>query len=117
MSGASVCGVETTNGDRSDPEEDEDEDTMASYKGNPALAFTSAHEIQPVVNIPQVTKIDDTIEVQRVGEIQSVVGAAVVIQSSVGGQFRVLDTDSLLVFEDRTVLGLVSLIFPGPLFG
>ncbi len=111
MSETSVYGVKTGNGHESGPEEDDGEGPVVLHKGDPTLAFRSANETQPIVKRSQVTKIDDMAEVQRIGEIQSVVGTAVIIQSSMGGQFRVLDTDSLLVFEDRTVLGFVSLIF------
>jgi H/ACA ribonucleoprotein complex non-core subunit NAF1 len=47
---------------------------------------------------------------EKVGEVMSVVGNVVIVKgraATSGGSERALDSDTLLVFEDRKVLGYV----------
>lgn len=74
--------------------------------------FASKHEIsEPTIPIIDITEIGADERMESVGSIMSVVGTAVIVQAAIGnghGTHRVLDTGSLLVFEDRKVLGAVS---------
>jgi H/ACA ribonucleoprotein complex non-core subunit NAF1 len=69
----------------------------------------TAHEITlPQVKLPPITEIPQEEPISLLGEVASVIEDVVVIKSIESGIQRVLDTESLLVFEDRKVLGLVS---------
>lgn len=46
-------------------------------------------------------------KMEAVGSILSVVGSAVIVQAYEHGSHRVLDTGSVLAFENRRVLGAV----------
>lgn len=74
--------------------------------------FASKHEIsEPPIPIIDINEIGPDERMEAVGSIMSVVGTAVIVQAAFGnghGTHRVLDTGSLLVFEDRKVLGAVS---------
>jgi H/ACA ribonucleoprotein complex non-core subunit NAF1 len=76
-------------------------------------SFATVHEIvSPSVSTPSIVEVPDTELIELIGEVLSIVDSVVVVKSSEHGMQRVLDTDSLLVFEDRKVLGLVSHFFP-----
>jgi H/ACA ribonucleoprotein complex non-core subunit NAF1 len=79
---------------------------MGRKKGN---LLATAHEIVvPMVTLPSITEIGPDEPMELIGEVLNVVDSVVVVKSSHNGMQRVLDTESLLVFEDRKVLGLVS---------
>lgn len=85
---------------------DDDSDSMGEKKGNTPA---TAHEITvPTVVLPSITEIGPDEPMELIGEVLNVVDSVVVVKSSQNGMQRVLDTESLLVFEDRKVLGLVS---------
>lgn len=75
----------------------------------------TVHEVlNEEVAIPNVTEVDPNETLERVGEVLSVLQDKIVIVKGLASQIagrapeRVLDTDTLLVFEDRKVLGYVS---------
>lgn len=71
-------------------------------------SFATAHEItSPAVTMPSITEVPVMESIELIGEVLSIVDSVVVVKSFENGTQRVLDTDSLLVFEDRKVLGLV----------
>ena len=76
----------------------------------------TVHEaLNEQVAIPDVTEVDPNETLERVGEILSVLQDKIVIVKGLASQIagrapeRVLDIDTLLVFEDRKVLGYVSI--------
>ncbi|KAF9516580.1 hypothetical protein BS47DRAFT_1292210, partial [Hydnum rufescens UP504] len=71
------------------------------------------NEIIPIPKLPTIAKVDDDEELEAVGEVMSIVGTVVIVKAYQDGSNRVLDTDSMLVFEDRKVLGLIYETF-GP---
>lgn len=78
--------------------------------------LVTAHEVlNEDIAIPDVTEVDSKETLEQVGEILSVLQDRIVIIKGLASQIsgrapdRVLDTDTLLVFEDRKVLGYVSL--------
>lgn len=91
--------------------DDEDDDGGGSG-GRPVTAHEGLNE---EVTIPDITEVDSKETLERVGEILSVLQDKIVIVKGLVSQIaghapeRVLDTDTLLVFEDRKVLGYVSL--------
>ena len=75
----------------------------------------TVHEIlNEEVSIPDITEVDPKETLERVGEILSVLQDRIVIVKGLASQIaghapeRVLDADTLLLFEDRKVLGYVS---------
>jgi len=91
----------------------EDEDDEGGGSGG---RFVTAHEVlNEEVSIPEILEVDPMEALERVGEILSVLQDKIVIVRGLASQIaghapdRVLDTETLLVFEDRKVLGYVSL--------
>ena len=91
----------------------DDEDDEGGGSGG---RLTTAHEAPDEdVMIPDIVEVDPKETLERVGEILSVLQGKIVIvkglASQIGGNaaHRALDTETLLVFEDRKVLGYVSL--------
>ena len=79
----------------------------------------TAHEVlNEHVTIPDTMEVDPKEALERAGEILSVLQDKIVIVKGLAPQIaghatdRVLDTETLLVFEDHKVLGYVSPIFP-----
>lgn len=117
----------------SEDEGDEDDDVQASLKNKAnrpkknssnaagagldedadqpvtSSSFASKHELaDPPVPVVEIADIGPEERMEPVGNVMSIVGNAVIVQASDHGSHRVLDTGSLLVFEDRKVLGAVS---------
>ncbi|KAI8093812.1 Gar1/Naf1 RNA binding region-domain-containing protein [Halteromyces radiatus] len=97
---------EATDQDNHDDDDEDDED------GNKKMQqLRTVNEVTDIViNKPQFEMKEDT-EIRPVGEIFSVIDKTVVVQSRPG--LAVLDMESLLVFEDRVMLGEVFETF-GP---
>ena len=90
----------------------EDEDDEGGGSGG---RLATAHEVlNEDIVIPEITEVDPKETLERVGEILSVLQDRIVIVKGITSQIvghahdRVLDTETLLVFEDRKVLGYVS---------
>lgn len=95
---------------------DDDDDEGGASGGRPV----TVHEVlNEEVAIPNVTEVDPKETLERVGEVLSVLQDKIVIVKGLASQIaghapqRVLDTDTLLVFEDRKVLGYIHETF-GP---
>ena len=89
---------------------DEDDEGGGSG-GRPA----TTHEVpNEEIVIPDITEVDPEETLERVGEVLSVLQDKIVIVKGLTSQIighaadRALDTETLLVFEDRKVLGYVS---------
>lgn len=77
-----------------------------------ASAFVTKHELEnPPVPVVELEQLEPHEHIEPVGSIMSLVGSAVIVQAINHGSHRVLDTGSLLAFEDRKVFGAVSLSF------
>ncbi|KAG8791053.1 hypothetical protein FRC16_000616 [Serendipita sp. 398] len=84
-------------------------------EGPKARGLTTVHEITaPQIVMPSIKEVPHEEPITLIGEIKSVIDNVVVVKSKEHGMQRVLDTDSLLVLEDRRVLGFVFETF-GPL--
>jgi len=93
---------------------DDEDDEGGGSRGR----LVTAHEVfNEDVAIPDVMEVDPKEILERVGEILSVLQEKTVIVKGLASQvaghapYNVLDTETLLVFEDRKVLGYVSLFF------
>lgn len=90
----------------------DDEDEEGGDSGGRPV--TVHEDVSEEVAVPDITEVDSKETLERVGEILSVLQDKIVIvkalASKIVGQApeRALDTGTLLVFEDRKVLGYVS---------
>jgi len=84
-------------------------------EGSGARPATVHEVLNEDVAVPGITEVDPKETLERVGEIHSVLQDRIVIVKGLAHQVagrasdRVLDIETLLVFEDRKVLGYVSL--------
>lgn len=90
-------------------EGDSDDDPAVNRKNRKAGEIpATVHEIlAPQVTLPSITSVEPSETIELIGEVLSIIDSVVVVKSFEHGQFKVLDTDSLFVLEDRKVLGLV----------
>ncbi|TDL20976.1 NAF1-domain-containing protein [Rickenella mellea] len=98
----------------------EDDEAVGSVVTSSAQVRTQNELPDPAmaVVVPDIIEVDPDEILERVGEIMSIVGNSVIVKGLPSqivdrGNERALDTDSLLVFEDRKVLGYVYETF-GP---
>ena len=73
---------------------------------------TKNEVVEADVKIPEITKVEPDEKLEFVGQVLSIVDKVVIVKgnpSSVAsrGSESALDSDTLLVFEDRNVLGYV----------
>jgi len=80
-----------------------------------ATYFQTKNELADVeIKIPTIEEVGPEEVLEKVGEIMSVVGNVVIVKgmaASNGVPERALDSDTLLVFEDRKVLGYVGVLY------
>ncbi|KAJ3284814.1 hypothetical protein HK104_009768, partial [Borealophlyctis nickersoniae] len=61
--------------------------------------------------LPKVEPVDITIPedapMHMIGEVSSIVNDQVIVQAHVSGDYQVLDIESILVFEDRSIVGRI----------
>lgn len=98
-----------------DDDDGEGEGAPRKKRAEGGFSFTSAfatrHEVEnPPVPMVELEHLEPHERIELVGNIMSVVGSAVIVQALEHGSQRVLDTGSLLTFEDRMVLGAVSML-------
>jgi hypothetical protein len=92
-----------------------DEDTVPAAN---AYVQTKNEIIDVAINIPDLDEVGIDEELEKVGEVLSATGDVVIIKSlpsefASGGSERTLDSDTLLVFGDRKVMGYVRfIVFP-----
>lgn len=85
----------------------DDENGPAASSGGP---LRTVNEIaSPDIPVPEIEYVEETETLEFLGEVMSIIDCVVVVKGSSGlnGE-KVLDTGSLLAWEDRKVLGLVS---------
>ena len=94
-------------------DQDDDEDPIPN--ANSGTYFQTRHEIAETdIVIPKVDRIDPDDVLEKVGEVMNIIDRVVVIKGNPSnmlnrGSDRALDSDTLLVFDDRTVMGYVRL--------
>ncbi|KAI0695625.1 Gar1/Naf1 RNA binding region-domain-containing protein [Cytidiella melzeri] len=107
--------VGQTSAKRSKEEEtlgDEDDDTGAGANISPDQMRTKNEDREETVNIPEVEEVGEDEVLDKVGEIMSIIDKVVIVRGTPSqvqsrGSEKALDSDTLLVFEDRKVLGYV----------
>ena len=98
--------------------DDEDDEGGGGGGGGSGARPATVHEVlNEDVAVPGIVEVDPKETLERVGEIHSVLQDRIVIVKGLAHQVagrasdRVLDIETLLVFEDRKVLGYVSSSF------
>lgn len=90
--------------------DDEDEDLGGKTTSGPLK--TTNEVVDPDVAPPSIERVGDDEILEIVGEVMSVIGSVVVVKGQPGSAVeKVLDTGSLLVWDDRHVLGEVRTVF------
>jgi H/ACA ribonucleoprotein complex non-core subunit NAF1 len=91
---------------------DDDEDALTQGQG--AYSKTENEITDDEIMVPDILQVDPSEPLEKVGEISSILNNKIVIIKGIASQIkdrgsdRALDSDTLLVFEDRRVLGFVS---------
>jgi hypothetical protein len=97
-------------------DQDDDEDPVPNT--NSGTYFQTRHEIAETdIVIPQVDRIDPDEVLEKVGEVMNIIDRIVIIKGNPSnmlnrGSDRALDSDTLLVFDDRTIMGYVRPSLP-----
>jgi H/ACA ribonucleoprotein complex non-core subunit NAF1 len=93
---------------------DEDDD---GEEGGGAVDMTlrTKNELsEPDIMIPPIVQVGPDEQLERVGEIMNIMNNVVIVRGGESGTHRAsghaLDAETLLVYEDRRVLGYVSTI-------
>uniref|UniRef100_A0A0W0F1S4 H/ACA ribonucleoprotein complex non-core subunit NAF1 n=1 Tax=Moniliophthora roreri TaxID=221103 RepID=A0A0W0F1S4_MONRR len=101
---------------------DEDMDADEEDSGPSAATqsyFRTKNEVtEAIINIPDIEEVGGNERLEKVGEVMNIVDDVVIVKglpSEIAnrGSEKALDTDTLLVFEDRKVLGYIYETF-GP---
>ncbi|KAG8898277.1 hypothetical protein FRC01_010965 [Tulasnella sp. 417] len=93
---------------------DSDDDDEVEGRTNSAPVKTTNEVVDPNVVPPSIEKVGDDELLEIVGDVMNIIGSVVVVKGLPGSAAeKVLDTGSLLVWDDRHVLGEVFETF-GP---
>ena len=95
-----------------DDEDDEEGGTVAA-----AISLRTKNELpEPDIVIPSIAEVGPDEQLEKVGEIMNIVNNVVVVKGEPSSTHRAsehaLDSETLLVYEDRKVLGYVSSALP-----
>jgi hypothetical protein len=97
-----------------DEEDEEDEEGGAVAA---AVSLRTKNELsEPDIVIPSIAEVGPDEQLEKVGEIMNIVNNVVVVKGEASSTHRAsehaLDSETLLVYEDRKVLGYVSGALP-----
>jgi H/ACA ribonucleoprotein complex non-core subunit NAF1 len=95
---------------------DDDEESGVPATATGSYFQTTNEVVIGDVMVPDIEEVGPGEELQSVGEVMSVVGDVAIVKGTASeiagrGAEGALDSGTLLVFEDRTVLGYVSELF------
>lgn len=88
-------------GDASD-----DEGDARGRSGN-SLLKTTNEQLEEALPIPDIT-VTPEMKIELLGRVETIVENIVLIKASTSGEYQVLESNSLLCLENRTVIGLVA---------
>lgn len=92
---------------------DDVEDEESGVTGTAIYLQTKNEIVDANIMVPTISEVEPCDTLEKVGEIVSIIGDVVIVKGLPvdhvnSSSERALDTESLLVFEDRKVLGYVS---------
>ncbi|KAH0537020.1 hypothetical protein FGG08_006155 [Glutinoglossum americanum] len=76
-------------------------------KSGSSAQLRTRNEIEDAKVAKPDTNITTEMKIEELGEIDKIVGNLVLVKAKVSGEYQVLDSGSLLCFEDRRVMGVV----------
>ncbi|KAH0557107.1 hypothetical protein GP486_005102 [Trichoglossum hirsutum] len=86
----------------------DDEGGGRKGKGGSSTQLRTKNEIEDVkVEKPNIN-ITSEMKIEELGEIDKIIDNLVLIKAKVSGEYQVLDSGSVLCFEDRRVMGVVG---------
>lgn len=93
---------------------DFDEDEVAGPSNATTLPQTKNEVVDSIITTPELEEVGSDEELEKVGDIMSLVGNVAIVRGSPSeyvnrGSDKALDSDTLLVFEDRKVMGYVRI--------
>ena len=96
-------------------EDDDDDDEGGAVAA--AVALRTKNELpEPDIMIPPIAEVGPDEQLEKVGEIMNIINNVVVVKGEASSTYRAsehaLDSETLLVYEDRKVLGYVSGALP-----
>lgn len=86
----------------------DDEDGPGAAAITPHSFATKHEEVNPQISLPTISQVGEDEPIEEVGKVMSFVDSVVIVKSTMKDTQKVLDTESLLVFDDRKVLGHVG---------
>lgn len=94
---------------------DADDDEDGAQAGGGSVLRTKNEIEEPTVLVPEISEVSADEVLEKVGEIMSIIENVVIVKGLPSEYLnrasdRALDLESLLVFEDRKVLGYVRFI-------
>lgn len=84
-----------------------DEEDAGPSAATSSYFSTKNEVVEATITVPDLEQVGPEEHLELVGEILNILDNAVIIKGAQGGSDRALDADTLLVFEDRKVLGYV----------
>ena len=99
-------------------EDDEDDEEGGAVAATVSLR-TKNELPEPDIVVPSITEVGPDEQLEKVGEIMNIVNNVVIVKGAASSTHRAsehaLDSETLLVYEDRKVLGYVSGALPSTL--
>ena len=97
-------------------DEDDEDDEEGGAAAAAVLLRTKNELPETDIVIPSITEVGPDEQLEKVGEIMNIVNNVVVVKGEASSTHRAsehaLDSETLLVYEDRKVLGYVSGALP-----
>jgi H/ACA ribonucleoprotein complex non-core subunit NAF1 len=91
-----------------------DEDGEEGDVATTVLLRTKNELSEPDILVPPIAQVGPDEQLEKVGEIMNIVNNVVIVKGEASAMHRTLkhtlDSETLLVYEDRKVLGYVSII-------
>lgn len=90
---------------------DDDEDPVGSSSAGGVL--TTKHEVvEADITVPEIDEVAPEEQLEKVGEVMSIIGQLAIVRGLPSEQLNraaqtALDSETLLVFDDRKVMGYV----------
>lgn len=86
---------------------DDEGNPKSGAKGGTAQLRTANEKAEEVVPKPDIQVTED-MKIEELGSVEGIVENAVLVKAKVSGEYRVLESNSLLCLQDRSVVGVVS---------
>ena len=96
--------------------DDEDEEDGGPSTGTGPHLHTKHEIVEADIAVPDIDKVGPDEQLEKVGDIMSIISQVVIVKglqsnNMARGSQKALDSETLLVFDDRTVMGYVRSLF------